>query len=491
MRHFLSRNSLRWHFGVALVSAVVARALCAFFVYGPQALDDYKHGVWPAYQHFAGQTLDLPDYRSHLLVWILSAFIRVGSWFGVSTALTQVRVMYFGLAALSLLGLLGTYLFVRGFRSRLFPALALYLVAVYPLMPFVSTRAFGEAIAMSFVLLGFGVLEDARRASRRGVIRWCLGFLFLGVAVLFRFHVGLLFVSYALVLLYLRIMPGVMGAFFAGLLTLAMQLAVDVLSGKAPLGTLLSYLAANEGGAAQYGVSPWYNTWLFMLALTLPPFSFVLWSRVRGLWLKHWPWLGPVLLYVLAHSLVPHKEERFLYPVIGVELWALAWLWSAGAFLRWARTLYTRVFLGLSVPLLFLVCLVNTQEGEIEPAAYAESRYGAVTYLDQESLFGLSRVQFYFLRPPSVLAKVGPESFNANAIDEALQRNPSHRAVVLLTSVARTRDQLHALEGVRTVDAQCLNMRAAGSLIDQLIYGLNPAHNQRRRPTWYLICERS
>ncbi len=161
MRQFLSRNSLRWHFCVALGWAVVVRALCAYFVYGPQALDDYKHGVWPAYQHFAGQALDLPDYRSHLLVWILSAFIRVGSWFEVSTALTQVRVMYFGLAGLSLLGLVGTYLFVRSFRSRLFPPLALYLVAVYPLMPFVSTRAFGEAIAMSFVLLGFGVLEDA------------------------------------------------------------------------------------------------------------------------------------------------------------------------------------------------------------------------------------------------------------------------------------------------------------------------------------------
>ena len=275
MRQFLSRNSLRWHFCVALGWAVVVRALCAYFVYGPQALDDYKHGVWPAYQHFAGQALDLPDYRSHLLVWILSAFIRVGSWFEVSTALTQVRVMYFGLAGLSLLGLVGTYLFVRSFRSRLFPPLALYLVAVYPLMPFVSTRAFGEAIAMSFVLLGFGVLEDARRTARSGLTRWCLGFLFLGVAVLFRFHVGLLFVSYAMILFYLRIMPGVMGAVFAGLLTLLLQTAVDVLSGKAPLGTLLSYLAANEGGAAQYGVSPWYNTWLFVLALTLPPFSFV------------------------------------------------------------------------------------------------------------------------------------------------------------------------------------------------------------------------
>jgi hypothetical protein len=490
MRRFLSRKSLAFHLRASLLAGLVARLLSAFFVYGPQALDDYKHGVWPAYQFFAGLPLDLPDYRSHLLIWLLGGFTWIASRVGATSALAQVRAMYAGLALLSLLGIYGTYLFVKPFRSRLFAPLALYLIALFPLMPFLSTRAFGESVATSFVLYGFGVLENARRRGEPRAAIWSYGFALLGVATLFRFHAGLLFVSYGVVLIVLRIKPGIIGAVVGGVFTLTAQFAIDWLSGKQAMGTLISYLAENEGGAAKYGASPWINTWLFVLALSLAPFSFVFARKLPALWRAHWPWLAPFLVYVAAHSMVPHKEERFLYPIVGLEMWALAWLWASSAWVPFARKVYSSVLIGLSVPLLFVVCFVNSQEGEIEPPAYVESRYKNVVYLDHESLFGQSRFQFYFLRPPSVLQEVDKQSFNANKIDEALALDSRYRAVVLLTSVPEVRDQLHALEGMKTMDSQCLQTREAGSLIDRLLYSLNPKHNQRRRPTWYLICER-
>jgi len=347
VRRYLLHSSLSQHLWRALGLGLGLRLLSAFFVYGPQALDDYKHGVWPAYQFFAGQELDLPDYRNRLLVWILAGFIRFASWFGCSSALAQVRAMYIGLALISLLGIWGTYLFVRDVRSRIFAPLAIYLAAAYPLMPFVSTRAFGEAVAMSFVMLGFGYLEPARRQRQVELWPWIAGFLCLGAATLFRFHVGLLFVSYGAVLVYLRVWRGVAGGLIAGILTIAAQALIDFLSHKPFMGTLIAYLTANEGGAADYGVSPWYDTWLLVLALSLAPFSFVFFRQLRGLWRKHWPWLVPFLVYVTAHSLVPHKEERFLYPIIGLEIWALAWLWASATFVPLAR----RLNLGRRTPL--------------------------------------------------------------------------------------------------------------------------------------------
>ncbi len=490
MRRYLRAKSLKRHLCIALALGFGLRMLSAYFVYGPQALDDYKHGVWPAYQYFAGLPLDLPEYRSHLLVWLLASFIRVGSWFGVESALAQVRTMYFGLALLSLLGIFGTYLFVKTFRSRIFAALAVYLIAIFPIMPFVGTRAFGEAVAMSFVMFGFGILENSRRLRRQNLVYWIVGFAALGVATLFRFQAGLLFVSYVAVLLYLKNWRAVAGGAVAGVLTILAQGGIDVASGKSFLGSLFFYLAANEGGAAQYGVSPWYNTWLLVLVLSFAPFSFVFAGKLKNLWLKHWFWLFPFLVYVLAHSLIGHKEERFLYPIFGLELWALAWLWASSTIFWPARKIYSTAVLGLSVPLLFAVCFVNSQEGEIEPPAFAESRYKNVIYLDHESLFGMSLIQFYFLRPPSILNKVAKEGFNAHAVDDALMEHPEHRAVVLLTSVSDVRDELLAMEGIKTFASRCLQMRVAGSMIDRLLYSLNPKHNQRRRPTWYLICER-
>ena len=489
MRHYLYRRDLAQHLRISLVLALTLRILSAIFVYGPQALDDYKHGVWPAYQFFKGLPIDLPDYRSHLLIWCLAGCVKIASWFGAESALAQVRAMYLGLGVFSLTGLYGTYLFVANVRSRIFAALALYLVAAFPLMPFVSTRAFGESVAMSLVLLAFGVLENCRR-NRASLIYWSCGFALLGLAVLFRFHVGLLFVAYGLALLARREWRGVAAGIIGGLLTIAGAYAVDVLSGKPAFGTLISYLTENEGGAAAYGVSPWYNSWAFVFAVSLAPFSFVFAKKIPALWRAHWMWFMPAFVFVLVHSLVPHKEERFLYPILGLEMWALAYVWASSALWPPASWLYTRVFLTVCAVALPIVCFVNSQEGEIEPPAYAESHYQDVAYLDFESLFGESKFKFYFLRPPSTLKHVSKDDLNASEIDEAINEDGLHRAVVLLTSVPEARDQLRALEGVKTEATHCLNVRAAGSPVDRLLFAMNPKHNQRRRPTWYLICER-
>lgn len=491
MRRYLGSAELQTHLFRALVLGGLLRILSAWFVYGPQALDDYKHGVWPAYQFFAHIPLDLPDYRSHLLVWFLSLFIEIASWVGATSALAQVRAMYLGLGAVSLLGIYGTYLFVRGFRSKLFGGLALYLAAAFPLMPFVGTRAFGEAVAMSLVMLAMGLLDSVRRERRQDWPRyWFSGFLILGLATLFRFHVGLIYLSYSAILLAQKRYRAVAISAVAGFVTLAGQALIDFASGKTPLGTLLIYLGENQGGGAKYGVNPWYNPTLFVLALTLAPFSFVFFKSLKPLWRKHWPILVPFLIFLAAHSAAAHKEERFLYPIVGLLLWALAYLWASNAFNKWARKIYAPVFCVILAIALPIVCFVNTQEGEIEPPAYVQSRYGEVIYLDHLSLFGKSRFQFYFLRPPAKIQSVERTDLNAHSVDSALAGGAPFNAAVLLTSEPEARAQLLALEGISTIEAVCGKVRSAGSLVDRLIYAMNPKHNQRRRPTWYLICER-
>lgn len=490
LRHYLTENNLRTHFWRALLIGILLRSLSAWFVYGPQALDDYKHGVYPAYLFFAGLPMDLPEYRSHLLVWFLSSFVWLASKVGAVSALAQVRAMYFGLGLTSLLGIYGTYLYVRGYRSRLFPALALYFVAMFPLMPFIGTRAFGESVAMTFVLLGFGLLEYARRKVSGPVFLYIFGFLSLGVATLFRFHVGVIYLMLMGFMLFDRNWRGFAGGVVAGFVTLGGQALIDHFSGKELLGTLFIYIGENEGGGARYGISPWYNTWLFMLVVSLAPFSFVLWGSVKGLWQRHWRIVFPFLAFVAIHSMVAHKEERFLYPVIGLELIAVAYLWSANAFNKWARRIYSPVLFVLGSLGLIVACLINTQEGEIEPPAYVQKNYGEVVYLDHASLFAQSRFQFYFLRPPSELREVERTDLNAHSVDESLSANKDWKAAVLLTSDIESREQLRALQGISTLEASCGEIRAAGSPIDRLLYSLNPKHNQRRRPTWYLICER-
>lgn len=488
---FFRSKSLGTHFKIALVLGLFFRLLSAYFVYGPQALDDYKHGVWPAYQFFAGLPLNLPQYRSHLLVWLLSFFLQVGNIFGAQSALSQVRVMYVGLAFVSLIGIWGTYLYVSQFRSKVFAPLAIYLMAIYPLMPFISTRAFGEAVALPLVVLGFALIEIARNSTRDGGTDAFLGFICLGLATLFRFQAGLLFVTAGVMILLARRWRLVWAGLAAGILTLGLQIGIDFLSGKGFLGTLISYLAANEGGAAKYGMSPWYNTWLLILGLSLFPFSLVFLPRIKILWARHKTILVSMLVFVLAHSLVPHKEERFMYPIVGLELILLAAVWSFSRDLKWVKRLYFRVFVFVLVLLLPIASLVNSQEGEIEPPALAEQQLGSVLYLDNDSLFSQSRFKFYFLRTPSVLQEVLPEQLTITYAESALADHPDLNGVEFLSSDPSSFERLKEISSLQTQNLNCGPTQTAGSVIDRLLYRLNPKHNQRRRPTVFIICEKT
>ncbi len=490
LREFFHAVPVQRHLLYAMILGGIARALSAFFVYGPQALDDYKHGVWPAYQFFAGLPLDIPEYRSHLLVWYLGFFAEIASWFGATSALAQVRAMYLGLGLTSMTAIWGTYLYAKNFNSKVYTAASLYLVAIFPLMPFVSTRAFGEAVAMSLVALGFGILANERKNGGRRLRPWVSGFFILGVATLFRYHVGILYLAYMGVLAVLKIKRGIWGGVIAGFCILGLEAVIDLLSGKPALGTLITYLVENQGGGAKYGVMPWYNPWLMVLGIALAPFSFVMWRHWRHVWQRHWPVIVPLLLFVLAHSLAAHKEERFLYPILILELWVIASFWSDAMFDKWTIRVFSPVLLVISLLLLPVVTLVNTQEGEIEPPAVLESRYGHVLFLDYESLFGMSRFQFYFLRPPSVLEKVTPEDFVAHRVDRGFSDHQEIRAVAFVTSNPEAYNSLRALENMRTIEAECLKIQRSGSLMDRLLFAMNPKHNQRRRPTWYLACEK-
>lgn len=488
IKAFLRRHSLEWHLCLALMLGLFARLLSAYFVYGPQALDDYKHGVWPAYQYFANLPLDLPEYRSHLLTWVLAGFVEVGSRLGVSSALGQVRVMYAGLSILSLIGIWGCYIYVSTFRSRTFGGLALYLMALYPLMPFVSTRAFGESVALSFVVAGMSLMERAR--NKEDAFTMACGFFVLGIAVLFRFQVGLMSLSYIAYLIFKRQWRLVMAAGVAGIALVLLQAVIDLASHKEAFQTLRAYLEENSGGAAKYGSSPWYSTWALVLGLTLFPVSLVFYPYTKILLRRHFPVFLVTFVFVAVHSWIPHKEERFMYPVVGLILIELAAVWALARNNSWVKKIYQPIFLFVGAVGLAVACFINTQAGEIEVGAVAQEKFGTVGYLDYNSLFGESLTQFYFLRPQSLLVKVTESELSLTRAASILSENKTLNGVAILTSEPQAFARIQSLNASSSGEVSCGETRVASSMVDRLLYSLNPRHNQRRRPTVYILCER-
>jgi hypothetical protein len=88
------------------------------------------------------------------------------------------------------------------------------------------------------------------------------------------------------------------------------------------------------------------------------------------------------------------------------------------------------------------------------------------------------------------MEEISMDDFNAHRIDEGLSQHVEARAAAFVTSNTDGFERMKMMEGLGTLEAQCGSIQSSGSLMDRLLYGLNPKHNQRRRPTWYLVCVR-
>ena len=474
---------------LSLAVGLAFRLCSAYFVYGPQALDDYKHGILPAYQWAMGEAIQLPDYRSFFLTWLLGWPIYVLNYFHIDQAISQVRVVYLELALISLLAWSGLRLYAQTFASRRFALYTMVLLAIYPLMPFISTRAFGEAVALPLVLAGMTLAEAGRRGNSRQIGLFCVGLFLLGLAAFFRFQVGLLYLVYTAIFLFRKEWRFLGFSLLLGSLLLLMQAGVDLLSGRAIFSTLQEYVLVNEGGAAQYGVSPWYNTWVMVLALTLFPLSLGFVRELSWAWQRHWRLILPLLVFILVHSLMPHKEERFMYPIVGLVLLLMSEVLAKARKRRFTRLIY-KPFLGLiCVVGLSITCFNNTQVGEIEPIAEINMRFPQVVLIDKKSLLSQSRIKDFFVRPPSAIVTT-TDSLTANLIDHTIEQQPVWQAVGLLTADLEVKTELEQVANSMTAKTNCGPIFTASNWTDALIYRMNPRHNQRRRPTWYVVCER-
>jgi len=342
---------------------------------------------------------------------------------------------------------------------------------------------------LPLVLCGMGLSEAARREGAQKSFLFCIGLLLLGLATFFRFQVGLLYVVYVAIFIFCKEWRWFILSVAMGVVLLALQGTIDLVSHRPLFATLKAYLAANEGGAAQYGVSPWYNTWLLVLGLTLFPLSLGFWPDFKGIWRRHWRLILPLFIFVLVHSLMPHKEERFMYPIVGLVLLLMGEAMARGQRRPFVRFVYRPILSLVCGVGLLITCFNNTQVGEIGPAAEINQQFQSAALIDKKSLLSQSRIKDYFVRPPSTVIST-EELLSPQMVDETLEQQPLWQAVGLLTSDLEVKSELENLSGTSTQLAHCGPLHAASSWTDAFIYRMNPSHNQRRRPTWYVVCER-
>lgn len=352
-------------------------ALTGLHNIGIIGIDDYINAIAlmiPAQrqEHFWESILEGPHPP---IPRVIAHFVgRLPLLFGITDPVTQLRL------ALCLLGI-GCYCVVVATTRELFAQtksrssvtkqdIVLAFCAFYFAAPLFFSRSMNESLSIPFVCLS--LFFATRYFLQERSLDLALSVGILGAGALVRYQVGAcIFAVLILVAMKRRLRDwGV----FAGVGALAFLLTglSDFGIGRTFHESLRNYVEYNQRAGELHGVTPFYTFILLWLGLSLPPTFF---SRYRGIeWKKEYRPLIPALLFfgifLVVHSASPHKEERFMVPMLPVFFVLLTPL--VQYFLTTPGHRWRIVFLGgLNAVLLVGTCYNVPQKNIIDLARFA------------------------------------------------------------------------------------------------------------------------
>jgi len=333
----------------------------------------FSTGFHNADEHF--QIIEFANYKLGLaqhedLAWEFDARLRSGIQPALCFLLFKF-LMFFGVQDVyvlafvlrSVTGLLAIWLilrFVRTSAQHIDPKYhTVYLLLSYFLwfLPFVNVRFSSETWSGLFLFAGLTVIQQDRFTAKKDMLN--LGVL-LSLSVLFRYQMAIAVLGIVSWLLFIGktrvanlVILGV-----AGLLVMVGGFFIDSwLYGEYSF-TVYNYFHANiiEEVASQYGVSPWYEIF-FYLVRDPGPWGIFIFTSLIILLIKRPThiilWVSLPFLFV--HAVIPHKELRFFFPLVN-----LVPLLLVTAYIQVAGRFSTPKFKRLCLIVLSLLVLANT-----------------------------------------------------------------------------------------------------------------------------------
>ncbi len=473
----------------ATLAGALARLVSAVVGLGFHARDDYFHVLAPALRWlddptFVWETSDLPGagLRSQLVPRLVEGVVFLTRKLGVHDPETTLRLLHMSAGAYSLLAVPGMWLLASRLVSLRAARIATWLAALHFAMPYLGTRLLIEAMAIVPLLFGFWLLTfaDARKVLAGGLL--------IGLACWLRYQVAVIAIGVALHLVLEKRYRDVALLALGGTLAMALQGGFDWLTVGKPFAPLLANIAVNAAPPEHLSrMSPLTYVWAW-LALTIPPATLVLvpamWRGAKSLRLV---WL-PFVLFVIAHMLIAHKEERFMAPALPLFLLMLATapegLEELGPALKRFATPLAVWFVALHVVLLAIAVTHQSQAGQRHALAALRADKDAIALI----AMGPEVPTFYLGEHPIPVARNGE-------VDAVWLR----RAMRTLDADATPANRFLAFAGdgfkvtllLEAMELDCVKHAVfEGSLLDRLIYRVNPEHNRRRAPVVLWSCER-
>ncbi|TAF11157.1 MAG: mannosyltransferase [Nostocales cyanobacterium] len=284
--------------------------------------DEIFQSLEPAHRLAFGNGIVTWEFRDGIRSWvlpgILAGIMRLTSWMGEGSTGYLIGVNIF-LSLLSLSNIVVAYVWGKKIGGTITAFICAFICTIWFEFIYFSPKAFTEVVATHFLLPGVYLGVEKNLFSSRN--RLCLSGCLLGISLALRIH---LIPAIAFAVVYIcrkdwrnKWLPMILGI-IAPILIFG---TVDGFTWSYPFQSFWLNVWVNlvEGRSKLYGVSPWYEYFIFLLKswswLSLPIIIFTLIGFRR---LPILGWLA--LIIILSHSFLAHKEYRFIYPALPMLL---------------------------------------------------------------------------------------------------------------------------------------------------------------------------
>jgi hypothetical protein len=479
----------------SLIGAIIIRLIAVIFSCGYMANDDHFETVNVAYRAVQIGLLNdsglmrwnaVPSdkiSRSPLYVLTLYIQMKVLKLMGISDLDSMMYFIRFIHALLSLLIIWFAYRYIyEATESREYSFLGAAILSFHFLMPYLSVRNLIEMVSADFlvpaVYLAYrGISRDDNR-----LLFWA-GIL-AGLSWMIRFNTGLavLPIPVAIWLLTRKFRPVL--AFIAG------GTVMVIFSGY------LDYLLLGGFGRSSVNIinaiifpagappipRPFWNYLVLILAVFIPPFSFYfLFSFFnRALIRKHLILFSAVSIFFLSHSLVTHKEERFMIPIFPllVMMGAIGLYTLSKGKPAMIKSRFFRFSAGAAAAINLILLSIMTinygHKGMVEPFAYLSHQTDVTGILiDRTERFKIIPYIYTGFNMPRRMQIDNPEQLGLEGRDYACFDSVNY-FVIFADSNPESHVQMLAAQfpGLRQV------YHIKPSILDWLLHGLNPRHNR-------------
>ncbi|GEO06596.1 hypothetical protein AAE02nite_42600 [Adhaeribacter aerolatus] len=315
---------------VILIIALGIRLVAAFFSKGFAYHDDHFDVISIAQNWVYGIPVwlneGLPPRHSMLYAGIHYGLFYVLEQLGITQPDTKMLLVRLLHGLYSLLIVYFGYKITEVLADKREARIVGLMLALVWFMPFMSVRNLVEMVCIPPYLAGFYLLVKQPENAKGNRYFWA-GALF-ALAFVFRYHSVLFAGGIGLVLLYNKQWRNLL-FFSLGFLLLAtlIQGTIDLIFFDYPFHSVVTYFLYNTENARNFSTGPSYRFLLTLLGFMVPPLSvFLLVGYARTARLAPMLFLGGLLFFV-AHSLFPNKQERFILPlyplfmILGVIGW--------------------------------------------------------------------------------------------------------------------------------------------------------------------------